>query len=166
MPKGKIIFPLAEILKTNLKMKTIVPNLKFVESKNADELHVESLNWISELKFIKDEQYFLDDLLKSYTLQLIKEPKFDESNKVIAKLSTIRKEGEELLKKMINHENELLILVDGIDQIKEEKKYRFLHSKYLLEVTNYFNDYKEVKKEIYSIIKQIMKEEKQRRLLN
>ena len=147
-------------------MKTIVPNLKFVESKNADELHVESLNWISELKFIKDEQYFLDDLLKSYTLQLIKEPKFDESNKVIAKLSSIRKDGEELLKKMINHENELLILVDGIDQIKEEKKYRFLHSKYLLEVTNYFNDYKEVKKEIFAIIKQIMKEEKQRRLLN
>ena len=147
-------------------MKTIAPNLSFIESKSPEELHVESLNWISEFKFIKDEQHFLDALLKSYTLELIKDPNFDTSNKIISKLSKLRKEGEELLKKMINHENGLLILVDGIDQLKEEKKYRFLHSTYLLEVTNYFNDYKEVKKEIFALIKDTMKDEKQRRLLN
>lgn len=147
-------------------MKTIVPNIKYIETKSADELHVESLNWISELKFIKDEQHFLDELLKSHTLDLIEDTYFDKSNTIIANLSKHRKTGEELLKKMINHENELLILVDGIDQITEEKKYRFLHSKYLLEVTNYFNDYKDTKKEIFDVIKKIMKEEKQKRLLN
>lgn len=146
-------------------MKTIAPNVKYIESKSADELHIESLNWISELKFIKDEQHFLDELLKSYTLQLIKEPMYDTSHEVIAKLSKLRKEGKELLKKMINHENELLILVDGIDQLKEEKMYRFLHKTFLMEVTNYFNDYKTVKKEIFATIKQIMKTEKQKKLL-
>jgi hypothetical protein len=91
---------------------------------------------------------------------------FSKNREIINDLSKIRKKGEKLLKKLINHENELLILVDGIDQIKEEKHYRFLHSTYLLEVTNYFNDYKAIKKLIFNAIKQIMKHEKQKRLLN
>ncbi len=147
-------------------MKTIIPNIKYIETKSPDELHVESLNWISELKFIKDEQKFLEDLLKSYTIQLIENQNFSKNREIINDLTKIRKSGESLLKKLINHENELLILVDGIDQIKEEKHYRFLHSTYLLEVTNYFNDYKDIKKEIFSAIKEIMKHEKQKRLLN
>ena len=147
-------------------MKTIMPNIKYIESKSPDELHVESLNWISELKFIKDEQHFLDELLKSYTIQLIENQDFSKNKKIISKLSKLRKTGENLLKKLINHENELLILVDGIDQIKEEKHYRFLHSTYLLEVTNYFNDYKDVKRVIFEVVKEIMKHEKQKRLLN
>ncbi len=147
-------------------MKTIMPNIKYIESKNPDELHVESLNWISELKFIKDEQHFLDELLKSYTIQLIENQDFSKNKKIISQLSKLRKTGEKLLKKLINHENELLILVDGIDQIKEEKHYRFLHSTYLLEVTNYFNDYKAIKRDIFIVVKAIMKHEKQKRLLN
>lgn len=147
-------------------MKTIMPNIKYIESKNPDELHVESLNWISELRFIKDEQHFLNELLKSYTIQLIENQDFAKNKEIISKLSKLRKIGEKLLKKLINHENELLILVDGIDQIKEEKHYRFLHSTYLLEVTNYFNDYKDVKRVIFDVVKEIMKHEKQKRLLN
>ncbi len=147
-------------------MKTIMPNIKYIESKNPDELHVESLNWISELKFIKDEQHFLDELLKSYIIQLIENQDFSKNKKIISQLSKLRKTGEKLLKKLINHENELLILVDGIDQIKEEKHYRFLHSTYLLEVTNYFNDYKAIKRDIFIVVKAIMKHEKQKRLLN
>ena len=147
-------------------MKTIMPNIKYIESKNPDELHVESLNWISELKFIKDEQHFLDELLKSYTIQLIENQDFSKNKEIISQLSKLRKTGEKLMKKLINHENELLILVDGIDQIKEEKHYRFLHSTYLLEVTNYFNDYKAIKRDIFIVIKAIMKHEKQKRLLN
>jgi hypothetical protein len=147
-------------------MKTIIPNIKYIESKSADELHIESLNWISELKFIKDEQHFLDELLKSYTLQLIENQEFSKNKEIIGDLSKLRKMGEKLLKKLINHENEILILVDGIDQIKEEKHYRFLHSTYLLEVTNYFNEYKAIKRDIFGAVKQIMKHEKQKRLLN
>jgi len=143
-----------------------MPNIKYIESKSPDELHVESLNWISELKFIKDEQRFLNDLLKSFTLQLLENQEFSKNREIINNLTKIRKGGEQLLKKLINHENELLILVDGIDQIKEEKHYRFLHSTYLLEVTNYFNDYKSLKKEIFRVVKQILKQEKQKRLLN
>lgn len=147
-------------------MKTIVPNILYVESKSADELHVESLNWISELKFIKDEQLFLDDLLKSFTLQLIKGTRYNTTKSIIINLSKIKKQGNVLLKDIINHENGLLILVDGIDQIPEEKHYRHLHSKYMLKITEYFNSYKNLKKEIYSSISQIMREEKQRKLLN
>lgn len=147
-------------------MKAILPNIKYIESKSADELHVESLNWISELRFIKDEQRFLNELLKSYTLQLIEKEQFSENKKIISRLSKQEKVGEKLLKKIINHENELLILVDGIDQLKEEKHYRFLHSTILLEVTNFFNDYKDVKRDIFDAVKGIMKDEKQKRLLN
>jgi len=147
-------------------MKTIMPDIKYIESKSPVELHVESLNWISELKFIKDEQRFLNELLKSYTIQLIEKQNFSKNKNIISHLSKLEKNGEELLKKIINHENELLILVDGIDQIKEEKQYRFLHSTYIMQVTNYFNEYKDVKREIFDVVKKIIKHEKQKKLLN
>jgi len=147
-------------------MKTIMPDIKYIESKSPVELHVESLNWISELKFIKDEQRFLDELLKLYTIQLIENQDFSKNKEIISHLSKLEKNGEELLKTIINHENELLILVDGIDQIKEEKHYRVLHSTYLMQVTNYFNEYKDVKREIFDVVKKIIKHEKQKKLLN
>ena len=51
-------------------MKTKKRNYRYLEWKSPEEMHQTSLEWISELKFVKDEQLFLNDLVKSYTLQI------------------------------------------------------------------------------------------------
>ncbi len=147
-------------------MKSKKPNIKYIEWKSAEELHEASLCWISELKFIKDEQRFLNDLVKNYTIQLISEKAFEKSSKIINELNLKRKNINPLLKNIIKHHNGLTILVDGIDQPEEEKKYKENHKELLVEVSAYFNNYKQTKRRIFDLIKTIIKTNKQKRLLN
>ncbi|WP_378182620.1 hypothetical protein [Aquimarina sp. SS2-1] len=147
-------------------MKSKQPNIKYIEWKSAEELHEASLHWISELKFIKDEQHFLDELIENYTIQLISEKTFEKSSEIINELNQSQKNLNPLLKKVIKHCNELTILVDGIDQPAEEKQYKEHHQKLVVEVSAYFETYKQTKRRIFDLIKNIIKKGKQKRLLN
>ncbi|OED41028.1 hypothetical protein AB832_03445 [Flavobacteriaceae bacterium (ex Bugula neritina AB1)] len=147
-------------------MKSKQPTIKYIEWRSPEELYEASHNWVSELKFIKDEQHFLDELLENYTLQLISDNIFEKSSAIIKELSALRKNIEPMFKKVIKHQNELNILLDGVDQPEEERKYKQDHGKLMIEVCRYFNSYKDLKKEIFTLIKTIMKQSKQRRLLS
>ncbi len=147
-------------------MKTKQPNPKYVEWRSSEELHETSLYWISELKFIKDEQHFLEELIENHTLQLISKTTFDISKPIVQALSKSKKNIEPLLKKIINHHNELTILLDGIDQPIEEKKYKEEHRKLMVAVNEFLMEYREVKRNIFDLIKTIIKQSKQKRLLH
>lgn len=147
-------------------MKTTQLNPKYIEWRSPEELHETSLYWISELKFIKDEQHFLEELIENHILQLLSKTIFDKSKPVVEELSISKKEIEPLLKKIINHYNELTILLDGIDQPIEEKKYKDEHRKLMIVVNEFLLKYREVKRNIFDLIKIILKQSKQKRLLN
>ncbi|TYP74249.1 hypothetical protein [Aquimarina intermedia] len=146
-----------------MKSKTINP--KYIEWRSPEEMHEIALTWISELKFIKDEQHFLDELLESFSLQMLSDKNFAKSKTVINGLSDKRKAIEPMLKKIINHHNKLTILMDGINQLEEEKEYKEENRSLYIEVTEYLNEYKAVKRQVFDLIKTIMKHNKQKRLL-
>ncbi|WP_024768129.1 hypothetical protein [Aquimarina macrocephali] len=146
-------------------MKAKQPRVKYVEWHSPEELHEISLNWVSELKFIKDEQHFLDELIENHTLQLISKKTFEKSKNILQELSLSRKGIDPLLKKIINHHNELTILLDGVDQPIKEKQYKEDHWALTIEVSTYLNRYKEIKRKVFDLIKAIIKESKQKRLL-
>lgn len=147
-------------------MKTKQPNPKYIEWRSPEELHETSLYWISELKFIKDEQHFLEELIENHTLQLLSKVIFNKSKLVVKALSISKKNIEPLLKKIINHHNELTILLDGIDQPIEEKKYKEEHRKLMVAVNDFLKEYREVKRNTFDLIKTIIKQSKQKRLLH
>jgi hypothetical protein len=43
---------------------------KYVEWISPVEMHQATLDWLSELNFVRDEQKFLNNLVKSHTLEL------------------------------------------------------------------------------------------------
>lgn len=145
-------------------MKTL-KNRKYVEWLNADIMHEASRNWLSELRFIKDEQQFLSNLIKSYTLQLIDASHFAESKKIVETLEALQKKNKKYIETVKAHENELLIMVDGIDQLQEEEAYRNKHRTLLVNINYYFKEYRKLKKQVFRAIEDIMKHEKQKRLL-
>lgn len=145
-------------------MKTL-KNRKYVEWLNADIMHEASRNWLSELRFIKDEQQFLSNLIKSYTLQLIDASHFAESKKIVETLEALQKKNKKYIETVKTHENELLIMVDGIDQLQEEEAYRNKHRTLLVNINYYFKEYRKLKKQVFRAIEDIMKHEKQKRLL-
>ena len=145
-------------------MKTAQKDINYVKWFSAEVMHENSRLWLSELHFIRDEQLFFDNLIKSYTLQLIDSSHFKKSKKVVDKLLELQKETERLIKIINKHENKLKIMVDAIDQIKEEKDYKNTHRELITSVNDFFQNYRVSKKLLFRLIKNIIKEQKQKRL--
>lgn len=147
-------------------METTGRDYKYIEWKSSEEMHFSSLQWISELNFIKDEHLFFEDMLKEYTLPIIESHLFNKVKDLIDRLIGSKNKAESLLKRITDHRNGLKIMVDGINQIEEEKKYKEDHRSLLNEVKQFSNEYNAMKKEIFETVSQALKQQKQKRLLS
>ncbi|WP_439152310.1 hypothetical protein [Winogradskyella sp.] len=147
-------------------MKTIHTNARHTEWLSADEMHYESKNWISELEFCKEEQLFFEDLIKSYTLPILDNNHFEESKALINKLSKILKQTQTLINAVKSHEKELSIMVDGVDQIKEETAYRKEHRNLIELISEFKKRYQTIKTKLFDLIKLVMQENKQKHLID
>ncbi|TFG75822.1 MAG: hypothetical protein E4H26_05515 [Flavobacteriales bacterium] len=142
------------------------PKYTYLEWFSPEELHEAGLAWFSELNFARDEQAFLNDLVKSYTLQLTEHSRFEKSKNIETALSKVEKEGVALMKQVQAHENQLEIMLDGVDQLAMEKAYLQTHKELLIAVGDYMKSYRKVKETLMELVSQVMKQEKQKRLLN
>jgi len=143
-----------------------ISHLKYTEWLDADEMHETSKEWLSELNFIKDEHLFFEDLIKSFTLQMIEPEKFSHNKEIIDAINRSQKKNNLLIEAVKVHENELEVMVDGIDQLEEEKAYTKEHSDLIIAITEFLKEYKSLKTQLFDIVKSIKKEEKNRRLLD
>nr|WP_321244026.1 hypothetical protein [uncultured Psychroserpens sp.] len=146
-------------------MKTIQTQVKYVEWLSADEMHQASQEWLSELRFIKDEHLFFEDLITSFTTLIIDSDRFSDTKEIIDVINRSQKQNNILIEAIKIHENELQIMVDGIDQIEEEKAYTKAHSDLIIAISEYTKEYKSLKTQLFEIIKSIKKEDKLRHLI-
>jgi hypothetical protein len=146
-------------------MKTSKTSPKYFEWLSADVMHEESKKWLSELRFIKDEEHFFEDLVKLFTLKLIDYKNYANTKALINSLKNLRNKNQELINTVIKHEKELQILLDGKDQLKEEADYKDKHRALLISVKHFFKDYRKLKREVFQIVKDIMKIEKRKKIL-
>ncbi|RIV30454.1 hypothetical protein D2V08_15265 [Flagellimonas lutimaris] len=147
-------------------METKSNKRKFREWFSADELHEESKKWFSELRFAKDEQKFLNSMVKDYTLDIIDSDMFQTVQPVVESLNKSEKELVDLFKKVQLHENQLQIMVDDVNQEKMEEAYLDTHNDLAMEVQDYFETYRDSKTKIFDIVSNVIKRKKQKRLLN
>ncbi|MBT8245868.1 MAG: hypothetical protein HKP48_07155 [Winogradskyella sp.] len=146
-------------------MKTIHTKAKHTEWLSADDMHEDSKSWLSELTFYKEEQIFFEDLIKSYTLQLIDKKHFEESKTIVDKLSEIVKQTDVLLNTVTSHEKELSIMVDGIDELDAETLYRKEHNNLIEVIAEFKKRYQFIKVKLFDLVKLVIKENKQKLFL-
>lgn len=132
---------------------------------NAEDMHQQVHNWLSELEFVKDEHLFFEDLVKTYTLQIIDTKKFPEYQKIIDSIKHSEKRNNALIGVIKVHSNELQIMMDGINQPKEESDYKKEHRNLIVLVSEFLKDYQSLKSRLFTAIKDILKKDKQQRLL-
>ncbi|TNJ45221.1 hypothetical protein KFZ70_07125 [Tamlana fucoidanivorans] len=130
-----------------------------------ESMHNMSINWLSELRFVHDEQLFFNDLIKSYTLQLIDSKHFKESKEVIDYLIAYEKKTDKLIRLIVEHEKRLSILLNSINEQEEDNNYKIEHSFLESKVNVFLKDYKNFKLRLFKLIKGILKERKQKHLL-
>jgi hypothetical protein len=146
-------------------MKINPSSITYIRWRDPQGLHEDSVTCISELRFAKDELKFLSDLVKSHTLDLISENHFAKSQEVVAQISAMKKGLNPLIKKMVRHSNELETLVDDIDIPDEEDDYKSAHYNLMFEAASFLSKFKKVKRRVFRLIKDILKDKKKRKLL-
>ena len=139
---------------------------RYIEWIDPEEMHRTSLLWLSELRFMKDEQLFLNNLIKHYTVQLVDSKIFGKSKVIVIALTALEKQVIALMKKVQAHENKLEIMIDDVDQIELEKAYRDTHRDLTSGMDHYKEDYMEIKTKLFDLVSSVLKKEKQKRLLN
>ena len=147
-------------------MKTKERTHRYIEWISPEDMHTETVQWLSELYFVKDEQQFLNSLVKHYTSELADEKIYEKSKAIVGSILDAENEAETLVKKVQVHENQLDIMVDDIDQPRMERAYKETHKELMLEMGSYLEEYRGLKKELFSLISKVIKKEKQSRLLN
>ena len=131
---------------------------------SADELHKTSQDWLVELEFIKNEQLFFQDLLTTNTLKLIDTIGYINDIKIIDALKLSQKRNDSIIKTVKKHDKNLKILLDGKDQIEEEKLYKKEHRNLMNLINEHLKDYKILKTQLFNTLKKVIKMDKQKRL--
>nr|WP_299337460.1 hypothetical protein [Allomuricauda sp.] len=147
-------------------MKETRKSYKYIEWLSPEEMHQESLNWLSELLFCLDEQKFLNNLIKTHTIELTDKKVFANSKKLIIELSQCEKRVMEIIGQVLAHEKLLKIMLDDVDQFKMEKAYIETHNDLTFDIKLYLDTYRDIKKRLFALISKVIKSQKQKRLLN
>lgn len=135
------------------------------EGYGIEEMRKENARWFSELNFARDEQLFLNDLVKAQTVLLTDATIFEESKGVVIEILHWEKEIISLMKQVQAHQNRLEIMLDGSDRPVMETAYVETHKKLLSDVDHYMAEYRTVKRKLFDLVSRIMKKDKQKRLL-
>ncbi|WP_242084639.1 hypothetical protein [Aestuariivivens sediminis] len=141
-------------------MKSKEKKIKYGVWLNAEIMHNNSRKWLSELEFAKDEQLFFDDLIKSYTLQLIDSKYFSDTKKIIDRLSLLQNETETLIRTVRNHDKGISIMLDDSYEVEKEEAYKKKHGKLIVVVNSFMEKYKTLKSELFTLIAEILKDHK------
>ncbi|AOW20683.1 hypothetical protein [Urechidicola croceus] len=131
------------------------------KKRSPEDMHFDSLQWISELKFINDEQKFFNHLLKVHYKDSKIQNDYPEILELVTKLSSNKKVCQLLMSNIEKHNNELDVLLDDVNQPFEEKKVMADHNGLIDEVETFLHNYKELKMNIFIIIIDIMKNNKE-----
>lgn len=141
-------------------------NYGYQEWRSAEEMRDDTKKWLSELDFILDEESFMENLLGEYFIELSSEVLYAETTKLVKRLTESKTRSKALKESVLQHSNQLIVLLDDIDQPYEEQEVKAQHRRLLKSTEAFFHDFREMKKNIFAVVVDIMKHDKQKRLLN
>ncbi len=122
-------------------------------------------NWRSDSKFFADELQFFRSLLDKYFMKLIEAKNVEATKATVTKLTKLENKRVIFEQKVDRHFNHIASLVENPFS-HDAQVYREEHAKLELALSDFQKDFKEMKKEIFQLAKQIMDAEKTSHLLS
>ncbi|MFD0863836.1 hypothetical protein ACFQ1M_16590 [Sungkyunkwania multivorans] len=126
------------------------------EKKRIEELHRDSLNWISELDFIKDEIRFFKKLLRSYSFEPTTPNLFEKLQLFRQQMQEVLNRNMEDLDLVRKHENHLSGMQE-CDQLECDQAYLLEHDRLGEEIVGHLKKFKKLKKNIFEYTEGILK---------
>ncbi|MDP3313257.1 hypothetical protein [Lutibacter sp.] len=132
-------------------------------SMSFDQLHKESQNWISEIEFIKVEQFFLQELLSEHIMGICNTHNFKNAKFFLNSINNEKILGLKLIESIKEHKINLALLIERI-YLKKEDSFRKNHKLLELDLKNYVQNFKYIKEQVFELILVIMRNEKNLKL--
>lgn len=146
-------------------MERLIPKQKVSFYNNSiDHLVLKTKTWVSEIDFISVEQNFLKELLIEHIMSLCETQNFQRAKFLLSGIENESMFGIELKTNVEDHTVNLSLLIENI-YLKKEDIIRKNHGDLKLELKSYIENFKSLKKEVFDLVLEIMKKEKQKRLL-
>ena len=136
-----------------------------IDIKKYYELHDQSVQWINEIQFMTDEQVFLEHLLSSHFLELSSSKLYETTKRLIKKLKEVESLGNDLMDKIQLHNKHVGTIIENFNkeyQVNVDREHQSIKK----DLDSYLLKFRYIKKKIFGIIKSIMKEHKQKLLIN
>ncbi|MGF1555233.1 hypothetical protein [Paucihalobacter sp.] len=133
---------------------------KLMKWLSADDLNSINKNWLSELQFIKDEQRFFNQLLVDNSAQMTAASNYSKSKELLEKLAKSATKTLHLITIVEKHLKDLIILVDGKDQLEAENDFKRVQTKLDDDITDHVVQYKALKKELFKHTMKVCKSNK------
>ena len=146
-------------------MSTEQTTKNYMEWFSAEEMHEHSKEWFAELSFIKDEQEFLNNLIKSFAIKSLTKLEFTRINDFKNAITENRRRLNAISQQVQKHMNQLEIMVDGVNQLEMEKAYKKTHNLLYQKMNNYLLDYRALKEKGFAQLASILKTAKNKRAL-
>lgn len=131
-----------------------------------EEMHEHSKKWISELTFIKDEQQFLNSITQSFAIKPLEKSEFSHINSFKTGITENQRQLKQLLAQVQKHMSQLVIMMDGVNQLEMEKAYNKTHKSLLQKIDKYLLDYRALKERGFVKLSSILKKGKEKIALN
>jgi hypothetical protein len=121
-------------------------------------------HWRSDLKFFADELQFLRTLLDKYFLKLIKTENIESTQATVTKLTKLENRRHVFEQKLDRHFSHMTNLIENPFP-HDAQMYRDEHAKLEFGMAEFVKDFRELKKEIFQLAKEVMDAEKTNHLL-
>jgi len=127
------------------------PNSKYLLEVSIDSLHADSLEWLNEIDFWKDEMTFFYKLL--HKKNAFDDFPTEELASLDKELIRINSDQLDKLKKELQKHEQLLAAIIKNPSLMEKEKYSAMHHELLLEIFAVSQLIKDLKRRVYSFSK-------------
>lgn len=145
-------------------MKQIVVDVVKKE-KNLFKLHAILRSWTAELTFLNDENTFLQDLLNLHFIDLCNYELLPTTRKFSARIAKAIRKNNLLLFEIQTQEKQLATLFES-EHFRGEAGFRKVQKMLANSFDQHIESNKIVKNRVFGIIKQIMKQQKLKKLIS
>lgn len=133
--------------------------------KNLYKLHAISQRWIADLTFLNDENNFLQDLINLHFIDLCNLDMLPITRKLSARVASAIRKNNLLIIQIQTHEKQLATLFES-DHFRGESDFRAAQKKLANGYDQHVQSNRLLKNRIFTIIKDIMRQQKQKKLLS
>ncbi|UMB54664.1 hypothetical protein MKD41_04145 [Lutibacter sp. A64] len=146
-------------------MKSTIPQKSKAPCTSIEDLYKKTQDWVAEIEFIKIEQQFLKELLAEHIIELCESDNFNKAKLLLKGIDHESILGDDLLISIDDHNVNLSLLLENI-YLKREANFRNNHELIEVEVTNYIQNFRFIKEQIYELVLLIMKNNKKHHMLS